>query len=64
MKLTGSPVVWVLHLVQEVIKLVFVPDWFVDLFSVQVVADVWEVFVPLHGNVPHRVSDVLHGNQN
>lgn len=60
----GSPVVWVLHFVQEVIELVLVPDWFVDLLPVQVVADVREVFVPLHGNVPHRVPDVLHRNHN
>lgn len=54
-----APVVRVLHLVQEVVQLILVPDWSVDLPAVQVVADVREVLVPLHGNVPHRVPDVL-----
>lgn len=57
--LADSPVLRVLHFVQEFVELVLVPDWFVDLLPVQVVTDVREVFVPLHGDVPHRVPDVL-----
>lgn len=61
--LAGSPVVWVLHFVQEVIEFVLVPDWLVDLLSIQVIADVREVFIPLHGDVSHCVSDVLQDQQ-
>lgn len=54
-----SPVVWVLHLVQELIQFIFVPDGLKDLLPVQVIADVRVVLVPLHGNVAHRVTNVL-----
>ena len=54
-----SPVLGVVHLVEELVQFVLVSDGLVDLLPVQVVANVREVFVPLHGNVPHRVPDVL-----
>lgn len=57
--LADSPVVRVLHFVQEVVEFILIPDWFVDLLPIQVVANVREVSVPLHGNVPHCVPDVL-----
>lgn len=59
-----SPVIRVLHFVQELIELVLVPDWFVDLLPIQVVANVREVLVPLHRDVPHCVPDVLQNHQN
>lgn len=54
-----SPVIRILHLVQEFVELVLAPDWFEDFFAVQVIADVRIIFVPFHWNVAHRVADVL-----
>ena len=61
--LAGSPVVRVIHFVQELVQFVLVPDWFKDLLPIQVVSNVREVFVPVHRDVAHGVPDVLHSER-
>lgn len=55
----SSPVIGILHLVEKLIQLIFVPDWFKDLLAIQIVSDVGIILVPLHRDVADSVTDVL-----
>lgn len=55
----SSPVIGILHLVEKLIQLIFVSDWFKDLLAIQIISDVGIILVPLHRDVADGVTDVL-----
>lgn len=55
----SSPVIGILHLVEKLIQLIFVSDWFKDLLAIQIISDVGIILVPLHRDVADGVADVL-----
>lgn len=55
----GSPVVRVVHSVQELVQLVPGAHGLIDAPAIQVVAHVREVLIPLQGHVAHRVPHIL-----